>query len=671
MSRAVARMIRHSLGLISTPSAVQGRLGSAKGMWIIDVCDTTDDVWIETYPSQRKWNLDWSKETEHRTLEIRNVATLPKRAAFNLQFLPVIEDRAINKAQMREAIGDLLKTNLRDELDGQKKALQSPLQFRQWGHENASHKHDRIIHGRVPFQGGMPQEDEELMNCMLDAGFDPRQNKFLKEIIYAVQRRRCETLSKKLNITVGRSAYFYMVIDFQGILEEDEVHLGFSTAFQADDDWAKTMVQGHVLVARSPAHYTSDIQKVRAVFKSELADLTDVIVFSSKGDVPLADKLSGGDYDGDLAWVCWDKRIVDNFQNAPVQEQPDLSQWMSQDKETFRQMVQKNNKSLKHAIAQMMNKSFEFNLSKSMLGVCTNYKERLCYHRNNVSDDAARMLSTLLSNLVDQAKQGIKFTAESFQQLRSDHSLPIRVDDPLYKKEHWPYRGRKASHIIDYLKFDIAKPVIAEELKDFHAALNTSVVHHWDPDLATLYSRYEESDSKSAKRLLLHLKEDIGRVVGVWDGLLTTGNDNLGYPEKVAQTYAEWQRIELPVDFPADKRHLLEFGGETSLWQLLKASTAFWMYCNSSGSTGLKPRFVWQMACRQLCYLKAQAVTCDGPFSVPSADNAPTVVVPSMYAVLRPDAKIIKQIVARNEGRSSQFDLGDFEDDSDLTNEED
>lgn len=79
---------------------------------------------------------------------------------------------------------------------------------------------------------------------MLDAGFDPKKNKFLSDLTFATQRKKCETLKKKLNITVGRSASLYMVVDFLGILEEDEVHLGFSTAFEADDDWNKTMVQG-------------------------------------------------------------------------------------------------------------------------------------------------------------------------------------------------------------------------------------------------------------------------------------------------------------------------------------------------------------------------------------------------------------------------------------------
>lgn len=59
MSPAVAARIKVCLGLTVIPSAVQGRLGSAKGMWIVDVTESSDDLWIEIFPSQRKWDLDW------------------------------------------------------------------------------------------------------------------------------------------------------------------------------------------------------------------------------------------------------------------------------------------------------------------------------------------------------------------------------------------------------------------------------------------------------------------------------------------------------------------------------------------------------------------------------------------------------------------------------------
>jgi hypothetical protein len=94
-----------------------------------------------------------------------------------------------------------------------------------------------------------------------------------------------------------------MVPDFSGVLEANEVFIDFSS-FADVSGFASngTLLNGvDVLVARSPAHFGSDIQKVRAVFKVELIGLKDVIVFSTKGNPSLAAKLSGGDYDGDIA----------------------------------------------------------------------------------------------------------------------------------------------------------------------------------------------------------------------------------------------------------------------------------------------------------------------------------------------------------------------------------
>lgn len=683
MSPMVATRIKACLGLTVTPSAVQGRLGSAKGMWIVDVDETSDKIWIETFPSQRKWDLDWMEaHNDHLTLEIRNYASMPRSASFNLQFLPVLEDRAKDKTLMRTTVGNILENNLQEELDGQKRALQSSLQYRQWTHENSSQKQDRLIHGHVPYLGGMPQADEELMNCTLDAGFDPRLNAFLKETAYNMQLRKCQALEKKLNTKVGRSAYLYMVVDFWGVLEEDEVHVGFSTAFEADNAWSKTMVHGSdVLVARSPAHFISDVQRVKAVFKPELADLTDVVVFSAKGDVPLADKLSGGDYDGDLAWVCWDSRIVDNFRNAEVQEQPDLSRYMPKDKETFSDLLSKHRKpngkaSLGNAVSEMMVKSFGFNLTKSMLGVCTNYKERLCYKNNTVGDDAARMLSTLLSNLVDQAKQGVRFTAEDFDRLRRDFKLPLHVNPPLYKDKSWPLSGPRV-HIIDFLKFDIAQRTIARELKAFNAALEEKgSPSNYDQDLVMFFSEYNgqadsQSHSKSMSRLLTHLRNDIKAVAEQWKSL--GNNKTTPFADVVSEIYTMWQNIRPREEVLNGRTNTktvrrLMLGGEMSHWQLLKASTAFWMFCNSGNRVkyGTAPRFVWQMACRQLCHLKAMAVA---ERSSPGAAGAIMTVMAHMYAAFRPDTKFIKQREAKLEGEGSQFSQG-FDSDVEMNDDD-
>ncbi|KAK4135212.1 hypothetical protein BT67DRAFT_419358 [Trichocladium antarcticum] len=676
MSRSVARKVRDALGLIDIPSAIQGRMGSAKGMWLMDVADTGTEDWIDTYPSQRKWNCNWA-DPYHRTLEVRSVSSELKSAGLNLQFLPVLEARAKDMGLMRQAIGARLTNDLERQFEDQKAAFKCPLQFRQFANENWSGRSDRVKYGQVPFLGGLPENKGEILNFLLNSGFDPRKQKYVQDLAWELQKQRCDILKTKLNIKVGRSAYIYMVIDFWGVLEENEVHLGFSSKFRAESeaDASYTLLADcDVLVARSPAHFVSDVQRVRAVFKSELHALKDVIVFSAKGDIPLADKLSGGDYDGDMAWVCWDPDIVNSFVNADMPKEPDLSAYMEKDKTTFADLVRyagQPGDDLENgqigaqdtAVYEMIRKSFQFTMQPNFLGICTNYKEKICYHNNSVSNNDAVILSTLVGKLVDQSKQGIIFDKASWDRLRRDHFKGrMQPEDPAYKRDGWMGAGNPR-HIIDYLKFAIAKPAIDRELEAFHKAMqgkgrdDEDAAHHWDKELVVYYDAFKQlaTDSRSLRAVLESLNNAIGAVEGEWKVMMRSRDQNVAYPEKVRQLYAKWcdiapraigrngsnrldPKTAALLEPPADMRNKA-----TCYWALLKASTAFKAYYRSN------PRFVWQMAGRQLAFIKAQMA------GGPEEPQAPLLVAPLMYAGLLPDGKFVKQYLARTAGDGSEF----------------
>jgi len=697
MSRSVARKIRDALGLSDIPSAVQGRMGSAKGMWLMDVQDTGDDDWIETYPSQRKWICSF-QDPFMRTLEIRSMATELKSAGLNLQLLPVLEDRARDKHHMRNVIGNRLANDLQKRFNEQKEAFNSPLQFREWLTQNFNVRAGRVQHGHVPPLGGLPQSKEEIMHLMINSGFDPRRQKYMQDIAWDLQKQKCELLKTKLNIKVGQSAYIYMVVDFWGVLKEDEVHLGFSNKFRAEtEDLSFTLLaERDVLVARSPAHFTSDVQKVRAVFKPELHALKDVIVFPATGDIPLADKLSGGDYDGDMAWVCWDPDLVDGFENAEVPEQPDLSQYVKKDKTTFGDLIMHDRgpndpKSRERAVYDMITKSFLFAMQPNFLGICTNYKERLCYINNNVGNFHAIVLSTLVGNLVDQSKQGLSFDNRSWDALRRELlRTPNMLPDPAYKTDVWDRMGEPA-HIIDFLKFSVAKPAIDRELAAFHKKM-TATTDPDDPNAAHYYDRdllkYHESlaslsKSKSATNLLAALSVAIAELASEWSrAMASMGNRNRlppssspgeeeSYPTKVARLHAKYRAITLSSLGAAAKvdpkmaalleQRYLADPAENSLFSLIKASAAFKTLYRKN------PKFVWQMAGRQLAFIKAM-VTKGASSSIPSSllgmrmsreemnalesydgdpDGALVLVTPLMYAGLAPDQKFTRQYMAR------------------------
>jgi hypothetical protein len=167
MSFGTARLVRNCLGLQEIPSAVQGRIGSAKGMWIRDVEDLgqdPDNIWIETFPSQRKWVCDFEDPLQ-RTLEIKDVSRELSSANLNLQFLPVLEDRAIDKKKMRKTIRDRLQRELTREFEAQDNAFSSPVHFKQWL-SHFSTRRRRANLGYVPMLGGIPESKEELMHMM-------------------------------------------------------------------------------------------------------------------------------------------------------------------------------------------------------------------------------------------------------------------------------------------------------------------------------------------------------------------------------------------------------------------------------------------------------------------------------------------------------------------------
>ncbi|GAP89725.2 putative RNA-dependent RNA polymerase [Rosellinia necatrix] len=660
MSTALVRQICVIMGLDDIPAGYQGRFGSAKGFWIRDTQDTSDDIWIETYPSQRKWVCD-SEEEDHRTFEVRNASKELKSATLNLQLLPILEDRAVNALDMKKLVGKFMKDSLESEMESQKEAMKDPAHFKLWVHENTAsqRRQERVRQGHVPWAAGLPTSREDQMEMLLTHGFDPTKLEFLRKIAYDMRKEKCEELQTKLNVKVGRSTYAYMVVDFSGVLEEGEVHLGFSSKFTDEQSgFSETFLHGvDVLVARTPAHYPSDIQRVKAVFKPELGLLKDVIIFSTKGYIPLADKLSGGDYDGDIAWVCWEPNIVNNFTNAPLPNVPDLfsSRVLSKVTNTYESLARIPR--LRDVTTEFIDRAFRFNMEPSLLGTCTNYKEKLCYSRNSVRDEHAVFMSTLISHLVDRAKQGIVFSEQDWDRERKilnacqgDPQRARKRLDPLqpqYKHDGW--RGDESpTHIIDYVKFEVGKPTVELELKKLAQYLKKA--ERFDADLVLFVKYYEDFKRPPALRkrdessgnfkrntwetVLDELKNSIDAVVAYWR------NSRDEFEVKLANTHEKWQKI-MPTD-KVNSKTVLSLCEDSltkvglSQWDLLKASYCFKMY--------YKTNFPWYITGFQLAYLKSVVVSAKG--------NAPPILMtPEMYAGVRPDAKFIRAVAARNDGR--------------------
>ena len=81
-----------------------------------------------------------------------------------------------------------------------------------------------------------------------------------------------------MNIELGKSTFALMIADPLAILEENEVHVGFSSMFRdTKSDWSEVMLHNmDILVSRLPALLPSDVQKVSIYLCLDLRTIINV-----------------------------------------------------------------------------------------------------------------------------------------------------------------------------------------------------------------------------------------------------------------------------------------------------------------------------------------------------------------------------------------------------------
>ncbi|GKU08745.1 unnamed protein product, partial [Fusarium langsethiae] len=456
---------------------------------------------------------------------------------------------------------------------------------------------------------------------------------------------------------IAKSTSALMTIDFQGVLAPNEVQLCFSPAF---DDGQQTLddIGGFdVLVGRCPAHLPSDIQKVKAVFKPELRHFKNVVVFSSLGDKPLASKLSGGDYDGDKAWVCWDPDIVDNFKSTDVPSPYIFKEYFQPNIQTLGSLASRYGKP--HYLDMFLEEAFDFHLNPSFVGLCTGYKESLAYHEGSIGNETVVKLSMLLSALVDQEKSGFEFDDHIWCRIKEEQcGGKMFLKAPAYKTDNFAALAT-SNHILDILKLAIHQR-IQDGIREFSnyptdsgIGYDKPVLTTFDPDLVSYWNDFEERanqitsllDPSSCwfKDFRSSLFHEIDECKTYWVKAMAAKED---YLTKVVPVHERWKDILPAAKSDSLVASLMASSLENGVgrskdlgpWDLLKASLTFKRHHKHA-------RFVWQIAGRQLQFIKAWR----GRGGDENDILLPIPVVSRMYRILRPDTRRIERTLASQE----------------------
>lgn len=167
VSPAVMRQVREILSLDETPTAVQARLGGAKGVWMVDprVSWSSDEVFIEVTESQLKYkgyenDNDWAR----LTLDVLYISHEPVPTNVNNQLIPILEDRGVPF----EALKELLEEHLEEDLDELFRIFDRPAELRKWIYDRGSVASGRMASKTILNLGSRPTSNHEMSIMLLE-----------------------------------------------------------------------------------------------------------------------------------------------------------------------------------------------------------------------------------------------------------------------------------------------------------------------------------------------------------------------------------------------------------------------------------------------------------------------------------------------------------------------
>ncbi|KAK0218126.1 RdRP-domain-containing protein [Armillaria fumosa] len=269
----------------AVPSALQFRLGGAKGVLVLD--PNLTGMTLTLRPSQIKFDSENMRGLDVITTSANPISCYLNRPLIALlehhkvpnRSFKVLQDHAINEAwHIRQSLDATATTSAHHCLGGS---------FRL---ESLFRNMSRILKVELSEQS---DSDSYLRYDLLTT------------VITFASTYILRVIKHHARIRVPGSCTLLGVSDEWDCLQEGEIYV---TIFDPRTN-EKVPVEGRVIVTRSPQIHPGDVQFATAVRRPELNHLTNVVVFSCRGNRSLPSCLGGGDLDGDIYNIILDKSL--------------------------------------------------------------------------------------------------------------------------------------------------------------------------------------------------------------------------------------------------------------------------------------------------------------------------------------------------------------------------
>ncbi|KAF8640931.1 hypothetical protein AX17_000578 [Amanita inopinata Kibby_2008] len=460
INRAAMVEITRKMGYSSRPTAVQGRICGAKGLWVLDPyhdMECVPRIWIRA--SQNKIKYENLNDRSHRIFELLCASqpsppiALSQQTILNLFFNNVPEEtltellvngiteeakplmnwgqpmpclwHAINK------IGHVSGSRAQRLAAGKSRAL--GLTRREWGSnghngDDAEEKNIEDTPTGGAYTGrnehsGAPLGLQEFALELVQAGFRPTQLQILRDKIRYMIQQVIKSAVEKYCIPLSESLNALVVPDPLGVLKEGQIYYRSSQSMKdPETETLFNVLKGEVLVGRYPVRLPSDVQKVIAVDVPELYEWSDVIITPVTGDRSPASILSGGDE----LFIIREQSLVKFFENKPFIPEPQDLQ-----KECFNVSAEsldafgQRTSVLPQGEAQ---REFQFallsGLNDAKVGLYSRFHEYAICKFGYSHKETVRM-AYMFSITLDSGKTGLRLKSNIFEQHRRRFSNDI------------------------------------------------------------------------------------------------------------------------------------------------------------------------------------------------------------------------------------------------------
>ncbi|KAK7330462.1 hypothetical protein VNO77_24656 [Canavalia gladiata] len=174
-------------------------------------------------------------------------------------------------------------------------------------------------------------DSKSILVRMLHVFNEPNGEPYLSMMLKAYYTNQLSDLKSRCRIFVPKGRVLVGCLDETGLLNYGEVFVritmtkamekfGDESLRKVDGDDSTHIIVGKVVVTKNPCLHPGDVRVLDAVYNEELEEkgLRDCLVFPQKGHRPHPNECSGGDLDGDLFFISWDKDLIPSQTEAPM-----------------------------------------------------------------------------------------------------------------------------------------------------------------------------------------------------------------------------------------------------------------------------------------------------------------------------------------------------------------